>query len=216
MPDYLEELLGNAEDLLEQVKRLEWGLSGLTPERREAAPEETAPVSGETDDPEERRRRAALEGLWEEKEAGGRGYDPASRRDPSQTRREEQTFRRREREEEIASSLERPGAEEEQFQPEGSFPLLEQLERLERAALPLTSGGTGAGRKTGFDLDLSAPLRTGAAFSGPSGAMEAGWSTGGGLEPNAAPAEEELRWAERADRAFQRDSRRYDGGFYLY
>ena len=58
MPDYLEELLGNAEDLLEQVKRLERGLSGLTPERREAAPEETAPVSGEADDPEERRRAA--------------------------------------------------------------------------------------------------------------------------------------------------------------
>ena len=25
-----------------------------------------------------------------------------------------------------------------------------------------------------------------------------------------------LRWAERADRVFRRDSRRYDGGFYLY
>ena len=26
----------------------------------------------------------------------------------------------------------------------------------------------------------------------------------------------ELTWAEQADRAFRRDSRRYDGGFYLY
>ena len=26
----------------------------------------------------------------------------------------------------------------------------------------------------------------------------------------------ELDWAERADRVFRRDSRRYDGGFYLY
>ena len=30
------------------------------------------------------------------------------------------------------------------------------------------------------------------------------------------PASEEMRWAEQADRAFRRDSRRYDGGFYLY
>lgn len=29
-------------------------------------------------------------------------------------------------------------------------------------------------------------------------------------------ASEEMRWAEQADRAFRRDSRRYDGGFYLY
>ena len=27
---------------------------------------------------------------------------------------------------------------------------------------------------------------------------------------------EETRWAEQADRVFRRDSRRYDGGFYLY
>lgn len=37
-------------------------------------------------------------------------------------------------------------------------------------------------------------------------------------EPRASvpPASEEMRWAEQADRAFRRDSRRYDGGFYLY
>ena len=28
--------------------------------------------------------------------------------------------------------------------------------------------------------------------------------------------DEGSRWAEWADRAFRRDSRRYDGGFYLY
>jgi hypothetical protein len=33
----------------------------------------------------------------------------------------------------------------------------------------------------------------------------------------AAPsAQGDMRWAEQADRAFRRDSRRYDGGFYLY
>lgn len=29
-------------------------------------------------------------------------------------------------------------------------------------------------------------------------------------------AQGDMRWAEQADRAFRRDSRRYDGGFYLY
>ena len=36
------------------------------------------------------------------------------------------------------------------------------------------------------------------------------------LRSSAPPASEEMRWAEQADRAFRRDSRRYDGGFYLY
>ena len=34
--------------------------------------------------------------------------------------------------------------------------------------------------------------------------------------PGLTPASDELRWAEQADRAFRRDSRRYDVGFYLY
>ena len=35
--------------------------------------------------------------------------------------------------------------------------------------------------------------------------------------PHGGPgAWEETRWAEQADRVFRRDSRRYDGGFYLY
>lgn len=216
MPDYLEELLGGAEDLLEQVKRLERGLSGLTPERREAAPEETALASGETDDPEERRRWAVLsEAVWEEREAGGRRYDPASRQNPVRTQEEEPAPRRRSREEEIALPPERPEAEEERFRMEGFSPLLAQLERLERAALPLSLGGAGAGRGTGPALDLGVPPRAGTALAGKAGAAEEGWG-GGGPDRYAAPVEEELRWAERADRAFRRDSRRYDGGFYLY
>lgn len=215
MPDYLEELLGGAEDLLEQVKRLERGLSGLTPERREAAPEETAPASGETDDPEERRRRAVLsEAIWEGREAGGRRYDPASRQNPVRTQ-EEPAPRRRSREEEIALPPERPGAEEERFRMEGFSPLLTQLERLERAALPLPLGGAGAGRETSPARDMGVPSRAGTALAGKAGAAEEGWG-GGGPDRYAAPVEEELRWAERADRAFRRDSRRYDGGFYLY
>lgn len=54
---------------------------------------------------------------------------------------------------------------------------------------------------------------------------ETGWLPGGTAEArtpagetgaSAVPMSEETRWAEQADRAFRRDSRRYDGGFYLY
>lgn len=34
--------------------------------------------------------------------------------------------------------------------------------------------------------------------------------------PAVPSAQDDMRWAEQADRAFRRDSRRYDGGFYLY
>lgn len=54
---------------------------------------------------------------------------------------------------------------------------------------------------------------------------EAGWIAGGGRPPWMSSGETGpsgarepvgMEWAERADRAFRRDSRRYDGGFYLY
>lgn len=52
-----------------------------------------------------------------------------------------------------------------------------------------------------------------------------GWLSDGGVRawtpaeetgPGLPSASGEMRWAEQADRAFRRDSRRYDGGFYLY
>ena len=42
------------------------------------------------------------------------------------------------------------------------------------------------------------------------------WTPAEETGPSAPSASGEMRWAERADRAFRRDSRRYDGGFYLY
>ena len=44
------------------------------------------------------------------------------------------------------------------------------------------------------------------------------WTAGGVAGETARPSggDEGSRWAEWADRAFRRDSRRYDGGFYLY
>lgn len=42
------------------------------------------------------------------------------------------------------------------------------------------------------------------------------WTPAEETDPAAPPVRGEMGWAEQADRAFRRDSRRYDGGFYLY
>lgn len=42
------------------------------------------------------------------------------------------------------------------------------------------------------------------------------WAPAGETGTSGLPASEEMQWAEQADRVFRRDSRRYDGGFYLY
>lgn len=42
------------------------------------------------------------------------------------------------------------------------------------------------------------------------------WTPAEETGPAVPSAQGEMRWAEQADRAFRRDSRRYDGGFYLY
>lgn len=47
------------------------------------------------------------------------------------------------------------------------------------------------------------------------GAVRA-WTPAEEIGPGLPAASGEMRWAEQADRAFRRDSRRYDGGFYLY
>ena len=91
---------------------------------------------------------------------------------------------------------------------------LEQLGRLERAASAPALLQAGAVRTAGPGFDPLPAVRTGGGL-GPTGSAGEAWRGGGGLEGYAAP-EEELRWAERADRAFRRDSRRYDGGFYLF
>ena len=104
------------------------------------------------------------------------------------------------------------------------FPLLDQLRTLDgafgleerraeagaetqaywTAGRTAARGGTAAER-TGQLPHGAAPLPgAGAGAAGPLGGRAALQSSG------------EAAWAEQADRAFRRDSRRYDGGFYLY
>ena len=94
-------------------------------------------------------------------------------------------------------------------------PLLEQLQRLERAAaFSPPAAGQAAGQRGGsFPLALS---KSGGGSLFPNLEDLPGQSAGG--EPAAALplSGGGLDWAQQADRAFRRDSRRYDGGFYLY
>ena len=105
---------------------------------------------------------------------------------------------------------------------EETFPLLEQLRRLESVqVLPQAAqsrAGTravSAGRRNAWN-----GLEWGEGLTGVAGEMPslpqgrenpAFRLPGGGASPGG-----EAGWAEQADRVFRRDSRRYDGGFYLY
>lgn len=214
MTDYLEELLDNTAALLEQVRRLERSASGPGLERAgegepspafraaEESAEETAinrwPEAGETLRAAERRETERVSGA-----ASGGGERESGAPEPP---------------ERVLTPL------EEERRPEGSV-LLEQMERLERAAASEPGGGVpnrsaawdeaGAGRRNGYSAGLTGAL-PGSVFPGVAGAAGEGWALGAGFAGTGVQPGEELRWAERADRAFRRDSRRYDGGFYLY
>lgn len=217
MTDYLEELLDNTAALLEQVRRLERSASGPVPER--AGEEASSPAfHAVKESAEERafdRRPETGETLRnaEQRETGRQSVSGAA---SGGGEREDGALEPPER---ILTPL------EEEQKAEGSV-LLEQMERLERAAVSETAGGIGSGRSAGWSETgverrngYSAGLpeaRSGSVFPSVTGAAGEGWSLGTGFVGTDVRPGEELRWAERADRAFRRDSRRYDGEFYLY
>lgn len=93
--------------------------------------------------------------------------------------------------------------------------LLRQMEQLERAAA-VSAGDVSLRRRAGAETFGNYPVSLpspGAAVL-PGVAIEAGMGQNAAL--SGALSADDTRWAERADRVFRRDSRRYDGGFYLY
>ena len=84
------------------------------------------------------------------------------------------------------------------------------------------------GRNGGQDagpVPLGRPAAAGVSVGERTPGAPSGWLSDGEVRawtpaeetgPSAPSASGEMRWAEQADRAFRRDSRRYDGGFYLY
>lgn len=200
MTDYLEQLLDNTAALLERVRKLE--NSRPAPEQGNGSlsasgTEERTVDRRESEDASERAQYAAQQAETGRKAVSGEGKSDSLR------------------------AQQNSGQEREDFR-EGFSPLLEQLERLERAQAALEGGGAVAGgrpapagaARTDYPLSLAGPGRRTAA---PVTEELLGWSeTQRGLPGRETDLGGALDWTEQADRIFRRDSRRYDGGFYLY
>lgn len=200
MTDYLELLEAeNTDALLEQARRLEQALSRALLESRE---------EGEAGAASPRAWQACAEDeIWESWES-----------DLWRTKG--------------AEDKHRPGGEGEpaffaertQMEKRENVPLLEQLLSLTRAADRVQGQGTHHVRP-GENAQGSFP---GQDRSGPAAMTrnrrraqsdfaqigQETWQRPGDTEPMRPSGAS--NWAEQADRAFRRDSRRYDGGFYLY
>lgn len=192
MTDYLQLLEEEtAPALLEQARRLERALSGTAAEPWEEGEASASPGGSEGPG----------------KAAGETGKEEARREGTSPENRT-------------------PALSQAQAQREAreDFPLLEQLERLEQAEDGLPWERTRAREIRQMPARMLERAERGGLTPG-SGAGMPPWAdlSRAGREP-ASPAEGRealqplggLTWAEQADRAFRRDSRRYDGGFYLY
>lgn len=215
MTDYLELTWPGQEDaLLEQTRRLERALSRLI---AGGQPEPEGPEEENRSRARERPAGAGTEGAGEA-EAGLLSPDGSRRRTPGP------------RLERMDPDAPGPGRAEGEGDPEReSLPLEVQLTRLDRAVRvadePLRSGLSGAGGDV--HPARRSPGGKAGAGSAPGRALPGeGWepdwgraAAGEGGLPygrGGPGAWEETRWAEQADRVFRRDSRRYDGGFYLY
>ncbi len=204
MTDYLEELLENSGALLEQVKRME---------REPSPPGDGSPPASPDSDLE---RQSLSGGNLERKSAsaGDAFQEENSLSAPELADEESQVLPPAPVQEKLEPPRRVPTPlEEEESLPS---PLLEQLEQLERAASFTQNSaalGNAAVRRNGtaYPLALS---KSGTFVPGLENPSD--WSAGDSLERSLPPSGSELRWAEQADRAFRRDSRRYDGGFYLY
>ena len=215
MTDYLELTWPGQEDaLLEQARRLERALSRLI---AGGQPEPEGPGAENRSRARERPAGAGTEGVGEA-EAELLSPDGSRRRTPGP------------RLERMDPDAPWPGRAEGEGDPEReSLPLETQLTRLDRAVRwadgSIRSGGMEPGRSA-----RPAPRRPGGGAGAGSASGRAlpgeGWepdwgraAAGAGGLPygrGGPGAWEETRWAEQADRVFRRDSRRYDGGFYLY
>ena len=196
MTDYLEQYQQDQGDaLLEQAKRLERALSAL--------------VIGETG---EDWAASSSAGMDQETTEEGRWLRVDNGQEESATLKTAgQTVTLSQRVREGKKQSEEP-------------PLLKQLRRLD-SAQSLAEGRAGAGGEEDFFRPAErAAVRNSAVPEGRSGVQPArppmprigkrADFLPGGRETLQSSGE--LTWAEQADRAFRRDSRRYDGGFYLY
>ena len=228
MTDYLEELLENAGVLLEEMRRLERDVSGpLSQDVEEMGSSTPRPVQSFLKEPaqdqdEEEREELPLQRAAERERPGNlldaMDKDEAIEKDVFDRRRLE-----KDRMEELPEKSGVP-LEEAERREERSV-LLGQMRQLERAVGAGTGnttftrsaaqGGPNVGGRSGSALGLAGPGR-GTLYPGEAEPTLESWSPGAGFDHSGLTPEDGLRWAEQADREFRRDSRRYDGGFYLF
>lgn len=236
MTDYLEEHLENAEALLEQVRQMERRTSGLPRERGQDGEETDGPKASEKDTGGDEKLKTEVseqeetvdnlkkqvdrmektaynpENGWETQEKGqerivnqpeGMENDPSADRQPSEGAEEP------ERVETVPGKF--PTNEEKAAK--NSSPLAARLEELDRAVSALAAGSP---ERQAVFSGFRSGVRASAGYPGITGTVgQSRDGEGRSALPLSVPGEE-LDWAEQADRVFRRDSRRYDGGFYLY
>lgn len=229
MTDYLEALLEHTDVLLEQVRRLE--RSGGR----------TGPASPAQPSPPLRRERDALS-----RQTGGAPEPPspgewaaAKDRDARQNRARRARTLLTEEDAGRARRARTLLAEEDAGREPGDIPvsplaispereetvppLLNQLKRLERTgvlplgtASPGPEGGASLRQERTWSPPFSSTFPSGAGYPDAAGSPAPDQRGSPGLGESGTPPDGALGWAEQADRVFRRDSRRYDGGFYLY
>lgn len=208
MIDYLEQLLEGADALAEQVRRLERGLSGpgaaRTGEREDHVPLRTGGEAARSFSQGDRAVPAQGEAAQAGRAEQGREKREAS---PALFQNTQGT----EAPERVPGSLE-PGEEA------GLSRQLERLERAVRSAARQSPSGWERSMEEPWDgpAGLLSVSRPGRGFSVPEREPAEGWTAGSGFAGPAARSAGPLERAEETDRVFRRDSRRYDGGFYLY
>ena len=195
MTDYLEQPEKQENALLEQAKRLEQALSAL------ALRGETETGAEGAFDWFENRENGGESPTWIRQSLDETLLAAAGEREPSRSQ---------------------PPAQGQREQVE--FPLLAQLQKIDRAL-----DGPGEGAVTGTEeRDLRSAKQAAGWSQAEPGAVRGRFNQGdvlpqtgrgenfypGGRKPLQSSGD--LTWAEQTDRAFRRDSRRYDGGFYLY
>lgn len=236
MTDYLEEHLENAEALLEQVRQMERGVSDLPREHGQDGEETDGPKASGKDtggdekaEIEESEQEETVDNLKErvdriEKSAYNLEIGPEERGEEP-----EQIVNRSgmkgdgpanvvgrpvgAKEPERAESVSEKLRTNEEKAAKNSSPLAARLEELDRAVSTLTVGGP---ERQAVSPGFRPGGRTSVGYFGSAGtAGQSREGEGRSALPLSVPGEE-LDWAEQADRVFRRDSRRYDGGFYLY
>lgn len=222
MTDYLEEHLGNAEALLERIRQLEQSESVLSDK---SALKENVDKSDEISKKAENKREksnivsdkenmvynmgADVNQLEEMVDSMGLDLEIRKKEQDMAVNRQIRSGDNRQTPEQVgaASKTKETGARANEERAENRPPLSDQLEELDRAVSAWTTltPTEQESARDGYPISLSPPQGFTAGPNVTGTPAVADFASGG------APG-----WAEQADRMFRRDSRRYDGGFYLY